>query len=345
MTSVVRQRGARLAAGAAAVGVAATSSTEDSATECYSQPPSVTVESIEWAVELLKPGHGDTPSVKSLELPTLTTSVNADGRRFHDVDFDIPDKEMADLLAVVQSAACDPAVMGALAANVANRHKQPVVDRMMQEQPSIKSLTHSASLDSTSLEHESAGLEHESAVLVEPDSSVQSVSSFGSLSESLLLEANEELRAENVALKQENATLRAEKLPEELPATSAPGPVRTRINVGEDGQCCVTLRLRLPALTDKVEKPAWLQGARQALMESVPLSMPAAAVCRGEENTEGPPAEDPHPDWHPALVVGAVVIVGTLALALSRNPKFASVAVKKAALAIRMLIATFRIPV
>jgi len=155
-----------------------------------------------------------------------------------------------------------------------------------------------------------------------------------------------------------------------------PGPVTSSIAVHENGSCRVTLHpSRCVPSACAAEEPSWLVGAREALMASHPRSAdpcpagadaesrpsiaelsqlrpsalralmatePLPCASYGEKAAAAPPEVG---RWSPALVMGAVVVIGGLALALSHSPKTAALATRQAAAAMKVLLAAFRIKV
>lgn len=273
----------------------------------------------------------------------LVTSVNDDGYRWFDLKLD-------GLIDVAQSLSEDPTVQKKVLQHAelqqrADREgrKQPLVDRLMAEQPSITRPGGSSAPHPPAM---ASSLGGGSAVFVETTSSQSNDTSFASLGGLAdLASENEELRAENAALRNENEALRSHVQASAEPVAShgdsvlclvQSRPVQVRIEAGEHGQC----RVRLHLATAEASKatPRFGKVSLAEVMES-------EAERPSYSTTDPASSEGDKLDvWHPALIMGVVVVVGGLALMLSRHPKLASLAAKRAAAAVFALVQTFRIP-
>ena len=340
------------------------------------------VETADRASQSLIPA-GKMAQAAELITTELVTSVNADGQMWHDVielvefatSLGSNPRMQEEIIHHARGRSVTRPTMGqpSICAGVSGPpHASDPMDRT-----DFVDVKDSGSLQSLSSFADSSSYSPSDVLLVENDDLRSEVA--------LLRAENRELRrrlpTSKVSSEKVSSEVTSEAASDELVDAAAdnaqrPGPVRLSIAVHENGSCRVTLHPShcVPSAR-AAEEPSWLVGAREAHMASHPRS---ADPCPADADAESHPsiaelsqlrpgtlhalmATEPYPwasygekaaaappelgRWSPALIMGAVVVIGGLALALSHSPKTAALATRQAAAAMKVLLAAFRIKV
>lgn len=316
------QRGVALGvATAVAAGSAGT------AAESRAAPEGINEDALRSAKELLKDGLAD---LKSSGL--LTSTHSADGTEWLDVD-----AFLESTLDLAESVAAEPSVQRTI---MEKERSQPLVLRMLSEQPR---LAQSSALSGSFVDVPRMATVADAASV---SSSIPSPSLSAILS---VEEENEALRAENAALK---AQLRDKgQRPGVARLQALVRGVLTRTGFYDDESTARRLAPTPPRVSVRVglTSPRVPSDAAEGAMPLVSLSLvvkPGLTIRKNRrEGTHMPARAPPKPaDYQlpmrsDAIVVTVSLVIGMLALLISRNPSGARAAAAGAAATVAMLAA------